>query len=264
MRVNAAGADLPLSLPVTEPGAGRRASGPAFADLYAASMAKAPASAVTAETRKLASAAAQAKDEAATKVSKKETYLPVEGKNYEEIVSGPRNGMFINRSGNSRDGEAFLLVKRGSREYHIYGSGADRDVVRVDAGAKSGDTKTDTTKPDTTKTDTTTGTGKADAKPVAYKDVPGRAFDEITSGRQNGMFINRSGNKRDGEAFLLVERKDRELHIYGSGKNRLVVTVIPPDKRDKADETKASEDSKSSSPTTSTQPSGAGAGLVLS
>jgi hypothetical protein len=39
------------------------------------------------------------------------------------------------------------------------------------------------------------------------------------------MFINRSGNVRDGEAFVLVERKDHELHIYGTGKDRRVIVA---------------------------------------
>ena len=38
---------------------------------------------------------------------------------YVEIMSGPRNGMFINRSGNARDGEAFVLVERRDHELHI-------------------------------------------------------------------------------------------------------------------------------------------------
>ena len=57
------------------------------------------------------------------------------------------------------------------------------------------------------------------------------------SGPRNGMFVNRSGNVRDGKAFVLVERADHELHIYGSGRNRLVVRVVPPELRADADAT---------------------------
>ncbi len=32
-----------------------------------------------------------------------------------------------------------------------------------------------------------------------------------------------AGNVRDGEAFVLVKRKDHELHIYGTGKDRRVI-----------------------------------------
>jgi len=56
---------------------------------------------------------------------------PVEGRKYEEIVAGPRNGMFVNRSGNERDGIAFLKVTRNHREFHVYGSGEDRLIVEV-------------------------------------------------------------------------------------------------------------------------------------
>jgi hypothetical protein len=55
----------------------------------------------------------------------------VEGHAYAEIVSGPRNGMFLNQSGNARDGQAFVMVKRDGREFHIYGTGSDRTVFEV-------------------------------------------------------------------------------------------------------------------------------------
>ena len=53
----------------------------------------------------------------------------VAGHHYAEIVDGPRNGMFINTSGNERDGDTFLIVKRAGRTFHVYGTGADRVVV---------------------------------------------------------------------------------------------------------------------------------------
>ena len=61
----------------------------------------------------------------------KETTKPVEGQNYAEILTGPRAGMFLNTGGGARDGEAFVLVKHGGVEDHIYGTGSDRKVVRV-------------------------------------------------------------------------------------------------------------------------------------
>lgn len=63
------------------------------------------------------------------KVPKGETTKPVDGHAYSDILSGPRNGMYLNTSGNKRDGMAFSLVERNGREYHIYGSGKDRLVV---------------------------------------------------------------------------------------------------------------------------------------
>ena len=63
------------------------------------------------------------------KAPKGERSTPVEGHAYADITAGPRNGMYLNTSGNQRDGMAFVLVKRDGREYHIYVSGKDRLVV---------------------------------------------------------------------------------------------------------------------------------------
>ena len=48
------------------------------------------------------------------------------------------------------------------------------------------------------------------------------------------MYLNTSGNKRDGQAFVLVKRDGKEFHIYGSGKDRLVVCLK---RKEDADET---------------------------
>ena len=137
----------------------------------------------TAETRRTPAArskgasyaefqAAAAKDSDKTKPSdsktstgdapKGERTQAVKGHSYKEIVSGPRNGMFINNTGNRRDGEAFLIVKRHGREFHIYGSGDDRSVYEVgrarDAGTDSGTTTSGTTTSGATGTTGTTGT----------------------------------------------------------------------------------------------------------
>ncbi|HTE60212.1 MAG TPA: hypothetical protein VK631_07650 [Solirubrobacteraceae bacterium] len=55
----------------------------------------------------------------------------------------------------------------------------------------------------------------------AVKDHP--AYIEVMSGPRNGMFINTTNNERRGEAFVLVRRDDRDLHIYGTGKDRRVI-----------------------------------------
>ena len=80
----------------------------------------------------------------------------VKGHSYKEIVSGPRNGMFINNTGNKRDGEAFLIVKRHGREFHIYGTGEERSVYEV-GRARDGGTDGGTTTSGTTGTTGTTG-----------------------------------------------------------------------------------------------------------
>ena len=47
--------------------------------------------------------------------------------------------MYINTSGNKRHGEAFVLVNKHGVEYHIYGSGADREVVALEPRKKRDD-----------------------------------------------------------------------------------------------------------------------------
>jgi hypothetical protein len=91
----------------------------------------------TAFAAKLADAAAAAE----ARSPKGETTREVDGKPYVEVMSGPRNGMFINRSGNERDGEAFVLVTRKDHELHIYGTGRDRRVIvaRYDDADDAGD-----------------------------------------------------------------------------------------------------------------------------
>ena len=39
--------------------------------------------------------------------------------------------MYINTSGNKRHGEAFVLVNKGGVEHHIYGAGADREIIEL-------------------------------------------------------------------------------------------------------------------------------------
>jgi len=79
--------------------------------------------------------------------------------------------------------------------------------------------------------------------------VKGHAYADITTGPRNGMFLNTSGNKRDGQAFVLVKRDGKEFHIYGSGKDRLVVCLK---RKEDADET-ASAKTKTDKPDTKTE-----------
>ena len=90
------------------------------------------------------------------KVPKGERSEPVKGHAYADITAGPRNGMYLNTSGNKRDGQAFVLVKRDGKEYHIYGSGKDRLVVCLKRKEDADETASAKTKTD--KTDTKTET----------------------------------------------------------------------------------------------------------
>jgi hypothetical protein len=119
-----------------------RATGSSFAEAHAAAVknTKDKDTSTSADTKNAAS------------VPKGERTQKVEGHGYVEIVSGPRNGMFINNTGGKRDGEAFLIVKRHGREFHIYGTGEDRTVYEVgrkreDAAAPSTSGTSGTTAP---------------------------------------------------------------------------------------------------------------------
>lgn len=152
--------------------------------------------------------------EKSAKSPKGEITRKVDGHDYIEVVAGPRNGMFINKSGNDRDGQAFVRKRGAEYDLHIYGSGADREIVKV---PHKGAAEKETTAP-----------------------VAGRPYAEITSGSRNGMYVNSTSNERSGEAFVLVKRPDRDLHIYGSGKDRRVIVSWHKDR----DESQPAKDAK--------------------
>ena len=112
----------------------------------------------------------------------------------------------------------------------------------------------------TEKTSTTTGTDGSNTSPTsgavdskkaekaipkgpkgettqAVKDHP--AYIEVTAGPRNGMFINMTNNERRGEAFTLIKKDDRDLHVYGTGKDRRVIISWHKDQPAHADEYKA-------------------------
>ena len=156
--------------------------------------------------------------------TEKETTKAVPGTNYAEILTGPRAGLYLNTGGGPRDGEAFVLVKHDGREDHIYGTGDDRKVISVGSGS-SDDSSSDTS------TDTSSTTGSTSEKAPSSektKPVEGRAYADITAGPRKDLYLNTSGNARDGKTFVLVKKEDREYHIYGTGKNRQVFGVKIP------------------------------------
>jgi hypothetical protein len=134
-----------------------RAAGTSFAQVQAAAVKDTEAKDTTTST--------DSSTDSSTSVPKGERTQKVSGHGYVEIVSGPRNGMFINNTGSKRDGEAFLIVKRHGREFHVYGTGDDRTVYEVgrkrettDATGTSGTSGTSTTS-GTSGTDTTAASG---------------------------------------------------------------------------------------------------------
>ena len=83
-----------------------------------------------------------------------EKLTKVDGHEFARIKGGDRDDMCVNLSGNGRSGQAFDLIWRGGRQFHVYGgAGADHVVVEVgrkaaaktDAAATSGATASATT-----------------------------------------------------------------------------------------------------------------------
>lgn len=85
---------------------------------------------------------------------KGETLSKVAGHEYGRIKGGTRDDQCINLSGNARSGQAFDLIWRDGRQFHVYGGrGADHKVVEVGHKAASR-----TTTGGTDATSSTTGT----------------------------------------------------------------------------------------------------------
>jgi hypothetical protein len=170
------------------------------------------------KTASFKAALAQASDDhlpAGVKLRKGETAEKVDGHAYVEITSGDREGMFINTSGNVRDGQAFVLVRKHGKEYHIYGTGKDRLVVGFHMPKKAANDSAPEPKADLSDIKLRKG--------EKIEPVEGHAYAEIVSGPRSGMYINTSRNGRRGEAFVLVEKADFNYHIYGSGDDRVVI-----------------------------------------
>jgi hypothetical protein len=80
----------------------------------------------------------------ARKRPKGEKVETVAGHPYAKIVAGPDKGEYLNRTGNARDGEAFRIVQRGGRTFHVYDSGEDHKVFELPHGNKPTGSETPT------------------------------------------------------------------------------------------------------------------------
>jgi hypothetical protein len=79
---------------------------------------------------------------------------------------------------------------------------------------------------------TAPNTVKAETRPdnEQTKKVAGHPYARVENGADKGRYLNQlDGNPREGAVFKLVERDDRVLHVYGTGKDRVVVEVKPKD-----------------------------------
>ena len=137
-----------------------RASKAPSASLFATALAGATTKATASSD---SSTAATNNVSTSTKVPKGEKTEQVKGHSYDEVIAGPRDGMFINRSGNKRDGQAFALVKRDGREFHVYGTGKNRVIVEV-KHKKADDTPTTPNTP--TPADNTSNSSSGAATPT--------------------------------------------------------------------------------------------------
>jgi hypothetical protein len=75
---------------------------------------------------------------------------------------------------------------------------------------------------------TTPATTEAAARPDGEqtKKVAGHPFSKIVNGDDKGLYLNQlAGSPRLGKAFKLVERADHVFHVYGTGKDRVIVEV---------------------------------------
>ncbi len=68
--------------------------------------------------------AVDARPSAGQRAPKGETWQPIAGHaDYADILGGPRDGYYVNTSGNSREGQAFQIVRKNGHTFHVYGVG---------------------------------------------------------------------------------------------------------------------------------------------
>jgi hypothetical protein len=139
------------------------------------------------------------------KPPKGETWGPVDGhSDYADILSGPRNGYYVSLAPGKRQGKAFLIQHKDGKTYHVYGTGKNKEWVRVATDPNS----------------LTPPKGETWKAVDHHKD-----YKQISGGKRDDMFMNLSGNDRTGEAFKIVERDGKRYHVYGSGKDVREVAV---------------------------------------
>src|SRR4051794_11252182 len=69
---------------------------------------------------------------------------------------------------------------------------------------------------------------KAAARPDGEqtKKISGHPYSRIENGAEKGLFLNQlAASPRLGSTFRLVQRDDHVFHVYGTGKDRVIVDV---------------------------------------
>jgi hypothetical protein len=112
----------------------------------------------TSFSKALKDASTTGQDTTAAKAPSSEKTTAVQGHKYADITAGPRKGLFLNTGTTARAGQAFVMVRKNGREYHIYGTGSHRHVFSI----KLDDTKSSSTSTSPTSTDTSSATGTTD------------------------------------------------------------------------------------------------------
>ena len=168
--------------------------------------------------------------------------------------------MYLNTGGGARDGEAFILVKHDGREDHIYGTGKrpqgrHRGRRRRPRPPPSRPPRPSRTRRQVAHREHRQGAGRT-RRPSRS---PGRGYADILTGSRSGLYLNTSGNVRDGEVFSLVKREGREFHIYGTGKDRQIIGLKP-----RPDTSDATTPATATTPTDTAKNTGtAGAGQIV-
>lgn len=107
---------------------------------------------------------------------KGETWGPVKGaQSYADILSGPRNGYYVNlQQGSIREGQVFHIVKRGGKEFHVYGEGDSKVWVEVGTGKKKAESTPSGSEA------TTPASGTADERDASTPSTGGAAASRPT------------------------------------------------------------------------------------
>src|SRR3954453_2348651 len=77
-----------------------------------------------------------------------------------------------------------------------------------------------------TKTAASTATPAPRPDGEQTKKIAGHPFSRIQNGSEKGLYLNQlAGSPRQGSVFRLARHDDRLFHVYGSGKDRVIVEV---------------------------------------
>jgi hypothetical protein len=207
------------------PAPAQKATGKDFAAVHAAAVARVATGSSTGGTAapgKQAAAAVTPGNEPWRKyppIPEGETWAAVKpGAHYARISTGPRAGQYINLSHDvDRRNRTFTIEQRGGKTVHVYGSGTSEVVVDEAADRAA---------------------VKAAGKPIrgasdqprpgeVWEPVRGHRYADIVGGPRNGLFVNTTGGPRDGMTFQIVKSGGKVFHVYGTGKDRETIQMVP-------------------------------------